>query len=527
MKKLRFWEEKMQEEEKKKGAIRWEEDFPYGELFTQKQEDFSFEEKEDFGEDEDFSKYRDISNERSSPTMDFLYEYDQFEDAEDEKLDAEGDLDNFRVDTGGIFEDEEEEDLFASLNESLMRQVAEELDGVPDTAKGDEEATEKKKMGKIKKVLITLGCVVLFLALSVVFLICTKPGRQIMIKFAAKFISGSIQHKEFGDVVTAIHPIIIDKTDEDGGIIIIPGTNVTPVPEDADEIRKEDYVKNILIFGIDQGDMDSVHSGSLNTDTIMIATLNTKNKTVNITSILRDMYVELDDGVGRKINSIYAVGNRNKQGPELLMHTIENYFKIDLMGYAYVKLAAFEDVVDILGGVSIELGSKEANYLNTTNYITDPRNRKLKAGVNHMNGNQVAGYCRIRKVETLGGAANDYGRTLRQRRVLQAIFQKYKSQSIVNLIPVTQSCLAKITTNLKEEQISELLTMFVEGGISEMESYRLPLNDTFYDSGKKGHNGITYGLVIDDIEANILYLYEHLYADTPEEAKRNYDALKQ
>lgn len=511
----------MQEEEKKKGAIRWEEDFPYGEVFTQKQEDSAFE------EEEDFSKYQDIPNERVSPPMDFLYEYDQFEDAEDENLDVEGDLDNFRVDTGGVFEEEEEDELFASLNESLMRQVAEELDGIPNTAKGASgEATEEKKMGKIKKIFVTLGCVVLLLALTVVFLICTKPGRQIVINFAAKFIYGSVQDKEFGEVVTAIQPIVLNKVDGSGGTTIIPGATVTPVPEDAEEIRKEDYVKNILIFGIDQGDMDSVHSGSLNTDTIMIATLNTKNKTVNITSILRDMYVELDDGIGRKINSIYAVGNRNKQGPELLMHTIENYFKIDLMGYAYVKLAAFEDVVDILGGVSIELGSKEANYLNTTNYITDPRNRKLKAGVNHMNGNQVAGYCRIRKVETLGGAANDYGRTLRQRRVLQAIFQKYKSQNIMNLIPVTQSCLAKITTNLKEEQIRELLTMFVEDGISQMESYRLPLNDTFYDSGKKGHNGITYGLVIDDIEANIVYLYEKLYADTPEEAKRNYDALK-
>ena len=208
------------------------------------------------------------------------------------------------------------------------------------------------------------------------------------------------------------------------------------------------------------------------------------------------------------------------------MHTIEDYFKIDLMGYAYVKLASFEDVVDILGGVSIELGSKEAHYLNTTNYITDPRNSNLKTGVNHMNGNQVAGYCRIRKVETLGGATNDYGRTLRQRRVLQAIFQKYKSQSFMNLLPVTQSCLSKVTTSLTEQQIAELLEMFLENGITEMESFRMPLNDTFYDSGKKGYNGITYGLVIDNIEANVLYLYENLYADTPEEAKENYDALK-
>ena len=93
---------------------------------------------------------------------------------------------------------------------------------------------------------------------------------------------------------------------------------------------------------------------------------------------------------------------------------------------------------------------------------------------------------------------------------LQAIFQKYKSQSFMNLLPVTQSCLSKVTTSLTEQQIAELLEMFLENGITEMESFRMPLNDTFYDSGKKGYNGITYGLVIDNIEANVLYLYENL-----------------
>ncbi len=441
-----------------------------------------------------------------------------------------GDFEDFRVDTGGIFdEDNEEEELFASLNESLMRQVAEELDGGEDTSGEDgREASDKKKMGKLKKTFLVIGCVFMVFILGTVFLVATKPGQGIVLRFAAKFISSSVSHKEPTGIrrgLFAIRPggSTDDPTQVGDGTI---SAVVTPVPEDADEVRKEDYVKNILIFGIDQGDMDSVHAGSLNTDTIMIATLNTKDKKVKITSILRDMYVELDDGVGRKINSIYAVGRRDGQGPELLMHTVEKYFKIDLMGYAYVKLAAFEDVVDILGGVTIELGSKEANYLNTTNYITNPRNRNLKTGVNHMNGNQVAGYCRIRKVETLGGATNDYGRTLRQRRVLQAIFQEYKSQSIINLIPVTQKCLSKITTNLTEAQINELLQAFVDCGISSMDSFRLPINDSFYDSSKKGYNGVTYGLVIDDEEANVLYLYENLYADTPEEAKENYDALK-
>ena len=58
-----------------------------------------------------------------------------------------------------------------------------------------------------------------------------------------------------------------------------------------------------------------------------------------------------------------------------------------------------------------------------------------------------------------------------------------------------------------------------------MESFRLPINDSFYDSGIKGHNGVTYGLVITDPGANVRYLFENLYGDTPEEAVQKYNEL--
>ena len=201
-------------------------------------------------------------------------------------------------------------------------------------------------------------------------------------------------------------------------------------------------------------------------------------------------------------------------------------YRIDLEGYAYVKIASFEKIVDLLGGVSIKISKEEADYLNSTNYITNPKNRNLVAGTNHMNGNQVLGYCRIRKVATIGGAANDYGRTLRQRRVLQAIFEKYKSKNLIELLSITQKCLSYVTTNVTAEQIEELLNIMVYSGIAKMDSFRLPINDSFHDSGVKGYNGVTYGLVVDDIRANVIYLFENLYADTPEEAIEEYDQLK-
>lgn len=452
------------------------------------------------------------------------------EGAGDGILDEEIDSIRIKLDDYNLAEEEPdgfpgEDELFASLNDSLRRQVEEigeeDRDASIDEAPGE---VTREKMSRKKKVLLVFGSIVLVLVLTTAFLAGTRPGQKLVLDFIARFIDDNINHEDDNILLTLTPGIDIpdnpDDPNDDDDI------GATPLPTTEPHlVRNEDYVKNFLIFGIDQGDMDAAHSGSLNTDTMMIATINTKTKSVMLTSILRDMYVELEDGKGRKLNSVYARGARSGQGPELLMSTIEKYFRIDLEGYAYVKLASFEKIVDLLGGVSIKITAEEARYLNKTNYITNPANRNLKEGVNWMNGNQAVGYCRVRKVATLGGATNDYGRTLRQRRVLQAIFEKYKSQNVFNLFSVTKNCLSHVTTNLTVDQIEELLEIFVYNGISTMESFRLPINDSFYDSGIKGHNGVTYGLVITDPGANVRYLFENLYGDTPEEAVQKYNEL--
>lgn len=417
-------------------------------------------------------------------------------------------------------EDDLEEDLFASLNESLMRQVAEELDAQEHSGTKDRRNGAGDTVGKVgkkqNKILVVIGSIFAVLILFVVFVAATTPGHKFVYWLAGKFISGYTQPgnkdpNEYLNPVVSGTPIPDEPEDPE---------DLTPIVVPVDHsVRKEDYVKNFLIFGIEEID------GASNTDTIMIASVNTESKTIMLTSILRDMYVELSDGKGRKLNSVYARGRKDGQGPDLLMATIEKYYKIDLEGYAYVNFEAFEKIVDLLGGVTIELGATEAKYLNTTNYISNPANRKVSSGINRLNGNQVVGYCRVRKVPTLGGANNDYGRTVRQRRVLTAIFNEYKSKNIFELLSITTECLSYIHTNLSSTQISELLEMVVENGITTIESARIPIENSYYDAGKKGYNGVTYGLVVNDPAANIKYLFQFLYGDTEEEAEANYSLL--
>lgn len=264
--------------------------------------------------------------------------------------------------------------------------------------------------------------------------------------------------------------------------------------------KKEVKINNYLLFGIEE------IKGDKNTDSMLIASVNQEDGTIKLTSLMRDSYVTIPGLKKGKLNAAYANG-----GALLLIETIEQNYKIHIDGYASVNFEDFEAIVDLMDGVDLELSKKEANYLNNNNYISNPENRNVVAGVNHMNGNQLLGYCRVRYVETPEGVKNDYGRTLRQRKALTALFDKVKSKSLVSLISLTQDCLPYVTTSLSADQISELIEEVVENKISTIETLRLPV-DGMFDDPKKFEN-TTYPLVY-DWDKNINELYQFIYGET-------------
>ena len=140
-----------------------------------------------------------------------------------------------------------------------------------------------------------------------------------------------------------------------------------------------------------------------------------------------------------------------------------------------------------------------------------------------MNGNQALGYCRIRLVETLGGATDDYGRTLRHRRVLSAIFNKYKSKNIFDLISISKNILGYVKTNVTQSQIEKALEDIVENKITKMDTMRIPCKGLYDDPLK--YNGITYPLVL-NWDANVVELYKFIYLDTQEQAEKNVEKYK-
>lgn len=383
------------------------------------------------------------------------------------------------------------------VTESLRRQVNEHMDDHrrPNQSKNTQKkkATSHKKRKKKKKrkknrrfrwffrLFLLLGCVL-------AMLLFTEVGNKILVKFAAHYISNGVNQTE---------EEIVEALSWNTGTIVG---------------RKEEYVTNILLIGIEE------FGGAKNTDSMMIASINTKDCTVQLTSLMRDSYVEVPGWKKTKLNAAYAHG-----GIELLKQTIEKNYMIHLDGYASVNFSAFEDTIDLLGGVYIQLGAKEAQYLNSTNYISKKANRNVVEGMNKLNGNQALGFCRVRKVPTYDGVNNDFGRTLRQRRVLNAIFEQYKSQNIFKLISTTNKCMSYVTTSLSQKQIEKLLSDMVESNITTMTMLQIPVEGA-YDSPKE-YEGVTWPIVY-NWEANILELYQSIYGDSEEEALQNYQLLK-
>lgn len=287
-----------------------------------------------------------------------------------------------------------------------------------------------------------------------------------------------------------------DLTDEE-----LAAQQATLTPQMFDDTIEQQVV-NILLIGEEAMSDDVGRS-----DSMMVATLNTVEKSIKLTSFMRDMYVTIPGYANNKLNAAYHNG-----GGVLLAETIEQNFGIEIDGYVRVDFNAFEDIVNKLKGVDIELTSDEAHYLNTTNYISNPAYRNVTAGWNTLNGNQALGYCRVRYKSASNGEANDFGRTYRQRTVLKAIFDKYKSQNVVSMISIATDLLSYVTTNLSKADIISYISTFASFGTLELETFRVPMDNTY--AGEKVNGK---AVLVVDFDTNKTALRNFIYAGIEDE----------
>lgn len=218
----------------------------------------------------------------------------------------------------------------------------------------------------------------------------------------------------------------------------------------ASEPMKQDGVTNVLLIGNDS--RENGEDGR--SDAMILLSISNKTKTIHMTSLLRDMYVQIPGYDGNRLNAAYAYG-----GPTLLCETIELNFGIEVNRYVLVNFQAFASLVDAVGGIDLEVTNEEVQwinaYLNEYNLLegreitTDYLDTSLFGEI-HLNGPQALAYSRNRYIGT------DFGRTERQRKVLNAVIKKLPIAFATNQNELIEELFPNLTTNLTQAEVFRL-----------------------------------------------------------------------
>lgn len=193
-------------------------------------------------------------------------------------------------------------------------------------------------------------------------------------------------------------------------------------------------VYNVLLIGYDAGEQEVVMFEGMQyprSDSIIIASINKKQKTIKLVSLSRATYVAIKDHGNKRLNTAHAFG-----GSKTLIETIESNYKIRIDNYVSVDFKGFSSIIDAMDGVDVDMSAVEANFA---------FNREdLKAGHYTLNGKQALKFVRLRQTDS------DRQRTGRQRKVLKSIFDKFKTQTLAQEIEFMETVLPYVTTDMSK-----------------------------------------------------------------------------
>ena len=257
----------------------------------------------------------------------------------------------------------------------------------------------------------------------------------------------------------------------------------------ASELSSSPFVSNILLLGVDGSAEKSSRS-----DSMILISVDFVHSKIKLTSFLRDSWVEIPSkGKKAKLNAACSYG-----GPQLTVDTIEYNFGVDIDHYVMVDFDMFTQIIDSLGGVTVEVTDKEAKFINNTTRQT------VESGENVLlNGDEALVYCRIRKLDS------DYMRTYRQRKVITALINQAKSAGIGKLISTMQEVFPLIKTDMSAAEITGLAYKAGIGLIAfDIEQNRVPIDEHMKAETVNGQWVET--LELDNVRE---YLYDYIYTN--------------
>lgn len=374
--------------------------------------------------------------------------------------------------------------------------------------------------------LFTLGCLYVIWAYvpfgirgklfsSAFGLLTLNVGVWLFIKWKKRVLQTSVM--AFASTILALILLITCTKVTWGKTINLLGYNYDYTFEDEDVGAAptiDEKIMNIALFGIDTR---SAESFTGNTDSIMILSINTKANTIKIISVMRDSLVPIETDNGKiyhKINSAYTRGYNSKEvkgksqeerwnmGAVYGVRTLNKIFDLDIKDYATVNFFGMAKIIDAVGGIEVELTEREVKARGNNNHgINDmiaevcnnmgvkPKDYYVtKSGKQHLNGIQAVAYSRIRYVANIWGSNNDYGRTERQRYVMEQLFEKALNIDSSKYSGLVMSLTDYFRTSLNPDKIITLATS-VLGKKPAFQKAQMPMDSSFCMASPKGSFG--------------------------------------
>ncbi len=239
-----------------------------------------------------------------------------------------------------------------------------------------------------------------------------------------------------------------------------------------DQKMKSKNVVNVLLIGADS--RKGTNTG--NTDVMMLVSLNKKTKQIKLVSLMRDSYLYIEgknNSYCTKLNAAFSMG-----GPETLMNTIENNYKIEIDNFVMVNFESFKSIIEAMDGITVDVKKYEANYANNRYKLSMPYGDDVT-----LNGEEALAFCRIRGCDADG----DISRTRRQRSVIDAMISRVKNASVSDLNNYLNALLPYIYTGFSKSEILSLGMKAITNGWAfyDRSELQIPTNDTC-QSGSMG-----------------------------------------
>jgi LCP family protein required for cell wall assembly len=243
---------------------------------------------------------------------------------------------------------------------------------------------------------------------------------------------------------------------------------------------------NILVMGVDS----RAATDPGRSDSIMLIGLDPVSRTMSVMSIPRDSRVNIPGHGHDKINAATNPDYFSDGGVQLLEKTVEAMIPgIKINYYAKADFQGFEQVVDALGGVTINV--EKAMYYKAEDTLIN-----LKPGVQHMDGKTALEYARFRH-DAIGDfgswGGQEYGRVVRQKALLKAIVAQTTSiRNVWKLPPVIRAVEGAVVTDLLPNDMLRIALTFKSTTDKDVTTVAFP--------GLPGNVGGT-SYVIPDLEA--------------------------